>query len=64
MHEALPRRGATHLKRGGFATIEEDGRAPRIVQGGSAAYGNLVIYAVATASALISMPSGSKPVST
>ena len=38
MHEALPRRDATHLKRGSYlATKEEDGRAPRTAVGGDAA---------------------------
>lgn len=34
MHEALPRRHATHLKRGGMMlTNDEDGRVPHIAAG-------------------------------
>ena len=48
-----------------LATNEEDDRAPGIAAGGGyVACGNLSSYAEASASALISTPSGTTPVST
>src|SRR4051812_22073523 len=58
LHEAWPRRGATHLKRGGrLPAPDEDGRAPRAAVGGRPRDGGLVCYAAT------STPSGTRPVS-
>src|SRR3990172_5865869 len=42
MHEAMPRRDATHLKRGGLAANDEDGRAP-LSPGGIPPSANVVL---------------------
>ena len=64
MHEAQPRRDATHLKRGGVcATKDEDGRAPRIAAGECCRWQFLSVYAATIVSARISAPAGITPVS-
>jgi hypothetical protein len=65
MHEALPRRDATHLKRGSYWPPKKKTVAlPVLPLAAMPLAAILLIYAVTSASALNSTPSGVTPVST
>jgi hypothetical protein len=65
MHEALPRRDATHLKRGSYWPPKKKTVAlPVLPLAATPLCGNPFDYAVTSASALNSTPSGVTPVST
>jgi hypothetical protein len=65
MHEALPRRDATHLKRGSYWPPKKKTIAlPVLPSAAMPPAAIFLTYAVTSASALISTPSGVTPVST
>ncbi len=65
MHEALPRRDATHLKRGSIRLPKRTKVAlPALPLASAPLAATSFGYGVAAASSLMMMPSGTTPVST